>query len=567
MTNISITRELYLFWILFLVSFTVLQATPTKEFVYWSNILPARKVAFFWTRIINDTSYFYIYGGSIGTNKVSDFYEFEFTSNTTTGIWKTLAYHGDKTSPIKPYYGKLRESGKPGVRVYPAGLWTDEGGDLWFLGGETSGKQRLCDVWKYDIKMKLWFWMDGGKDDNCSKVPIGQRPQSSPVYLESTKCVYIFAGMLGPRRTAIATKQIWRYCFNPFLNSTINPFTSLGDIPYTIASAGFAPCVATFNGKIWLYGGGTPVSEIFLEGTVQQNRINWTVIQADKSSVAVIRGRMGNDTDYHRPGSRLRSNCWANAEGFHLYGGEGIDGSGKSVTMNDLWFYSFQTKRWTWIGGNLKPRRTRRFVPVGDVPEPRIDHVFFVDRENNPWIGTGAAAAGAGETLSDFFRIVPSEICYGFRVGDPEVCTSGNGICKSWNNCSCSSNAWGQQCEEFNCWEHYKSDPNVCFGRGACLKPNNCTCSHRFYAGLTCQVNLLIPITMFVSVFVLFLFFTFHINYKTCQLMKNLRCCPKWKWSIQFLRDSRKKTSKKGEEQPLLTRSFLFTDTDQNSIN
>ena len=57
------------------------------------------------------------------------------------------------------------------------------------------------------------------------------------------------------------------------------------------------------------------------------------------------------------PGARYESVSWIDSSGaLRLFGGNGTDGAGNSVRLNDLWNYDPAASQWTWIkGDNTEP--------------------------------------------------------------------------------------------------------------------------------------------------------------------------------------------------------------------
>ena len=104
------------------------------------------------------------------------------TSNTlTTGVSSDIWKYNIPTNTWSKVLGNRRKSNfanyglkqygftsnRPGARTRP-GHWTDNYGNLWIYGGfglgETGTDNELFDLWKYDVTLNMWIWMDGVKN-------------------------------------------------------------------------------------------------------------------------------------------------------------------------------------------------------------------------------------------------------------------------------------------------------------------------------------------------------------------------------------------------------------------
>src|SRR6202035_5382341 len=63
-------------------------------------------------------------------------------------------------------------------------------------------------------------------------------------------------------------------------------------------------------------------------------------------------GTLGKAAPGNVPGGRSTALGWTDQSGrFWLFGGDGMDSSGKSGLLNDRWMYDPSTALWTWMGG------------------------------------------------------------------------------------------------------------------------------------------------------------------------------------------------------------------------
>lgn len=111
----------------------------------------------------------YFYGGHglgqgtwLSRGLLSDIWKYSISGNSWTNI------SGNRKININGNYG-IKGYGfvtnVPGSRENYV-TWSDDYGNLWLYGGEgkgTSGSaiSNLFDLWKYDLSLNLWIWMDG----------------------------------------------------------------------------------------------------------------------------------------------------------------------------------------------------------------------------------------------------------------------------------------------------------------------------------------------------------------------------------------------------------------------
>lgn len=102
---------------------------------------------------------------TLTTGVSADIWKYNIPSNT----WSKVM--GNRRKSNYANYGlKLYgfTSNMPGARSHYA-HWTDNYGNLWIYGGNGRGEigtadNDLFDVWKYDISLNMWIWMDGIKN-------------------------------------------------------------------------------------------------------------------------------------------------------------------------------------------------------------------------------------------------------------------------------------------------------------------------------------------------------------------------------------------------------------------
>jgi len=129
-----------------------------------------------------------------------------------------------------------------------------------------------------------------------------------------------------------------------------------------------------------------------------------------------VYGAKGIAAAGNKPGARNAAGKWTDAAGnFWLFGGHGIDGTGASGYLNDLWKYNPLTGLWTWVGGeNTVTETNGTFGSIG-VPGPgnwpgsRDSRTLsWKDETGNFWLFGGyKVMGGANQALSDLWKYDP----------------------------------------------------------------------------------------------------------------------------------------------------------------
>lgn len=116
------------------------------------------------------------------------------------------------------------------------------------------------------------------------------------------------------------------------------------------------------------------------------------------------------------PAARAYATSWADANGdLWLFGGQGRDANGTAYVLNDLWKFSVSTGQWTRVSGSARKNMPGVYglagVPAADsLPGGRSNAVSWVDPAGTLWVfgGYGIDSAGALGTLSDLWQFTPS---------------------------------------------------------------------------------------------------------------------------------------------------------------
>jgi N-acetylneuraminic acid mutarotase len=195
------------------------------------------------------------------------------------------------------------------------------------------------------------------------------------------------------------------------------------------------------NGNLWLFGGGGNDSTPLNVGTLNDlweyipptREWAWmagsNVLPSCTATTACGAsgeyGTMGTPSTSNIPGGRGFAVFWTDHNGnFWLFGGYGIDSSGNTGSLNDLWEFNPGTNEWTWMGGgNVLPSCS---TPKGcgssgvygaqstpapaNVPAGRSGGVGWTDSGGNLWLfgGTGFDSTGNEGNLNDLWEFSPT---------------------------------------------------------------------------------------------------------------------------------------------------------------
>ncbi len=115
------------------------------------------------------------------------------------------------------------------------------------------------------------------------------------------------------------------------------------------------------------------------------------------------------------PSARAYANSWTDANGdLWLFGGQGHDANGAAL-LNDLWRFSVSTGRWTRVGGSARKNTPGVYGLAGvsgadSLPGGRANAIAWVDPAGTVWLfgGYGVDSTGTLGTLSDLWQFTPS---------------------------------------------------------------------------------------------------------------------------------------------------------------
>jgi N-acetylneuraminic acid mutarotase len=285
---------------------------------------------------------------------------------------------GTNVAMAKGTYGTLGTAAPgniPGARIGSA-VWTDAAQNLWLFGGEVpdfaGGFGEVGDLWKYSLRSGEWTWMGGlnvvnvkGTYGTYGSPDTGNIPgarQNAVSWADSSGNLWLFGGM-GYDSTGVEgiMNDLWRY--TPSTNE-------------------------------WTWMGGSKSIGVDDKG---------------------VYGTQGMAASSNVPGVRSLAVSWTDVRGnFWLFGGYGIDSTGKGGYLNDLWKYS--NGEWTWISGSgtvnqIGTYGTQGNADASNVPGARQSAMSWTDAGGNLWLfgGLGFDSTGTFSELNDLWKYSESQ--------------------------------------------------------------------------------------------------------------------------------------------------------------
>ena len=193
------------------------------------------------------------------------------------------------------------------------------------------------------------------------------------------------------------------------------------------------------QGNFWLFGGaGEDANETFgslndlWEFNVTSKEWTWmsgsSTLPGYNGGQRGVYGQMGMPGATNTPGGRTGAFGWTDQhDNLWLYGGGGVDSTGKAGDLNDLWEYNIASGEWAWMGGSSTVGSglvagnygTPGSLTSGSYPGGRSFGAAWTDRQGNFWMfgGDGADAQGELGALNDLWKFVPSTLQWAWMSG------------------------------------------------------------------------------------------------------------------------------------------------------
>jgi N-acetylneuraminic acid mutarotase len=329
-----------------------------------SNAPGARDRSTTWT---DRNGNLWLFGGggraSVGTGgALNDLWKFDGDAWT----WVSGANTADQSGAYGTQ-GTPDPSNVPGGRV-EAISWIDSSGNLWLfgatLGYDSAGTLGgLNDLWKFDGSN--WTWVSGATIINQpgvygtlgvaspSNIP-GARGGSAS-WIDKNGNLWLFGGSgLDSTGTGGSLNDLWKFDGNNWTwvggSNTVNQSGVYGTkgtpSPSNVPGAREGLISWTDpNGNFWLFGGvgfDSTGARDALNDLWKFDGTNWTWIGgANTVSQTGVYGTLGRASPSNVPGARQNAISGIDSSGnLWLFGGDGIDSTGKTDLLNDLWRYT-----------------------------------------------------------------------------------------------------------------------------------------------------------------------------------------------------------------------------------
>lgn len=377
---------------------------------------------------------------------------------------------GDKYAYPKQVYGAqgvAAAANNPGIR-YNHTLWTDNSGNVWLFGGQSSDEATYQsnniyknDLWKFDPVTNQWTWMKGSTGhtqvgiygtiniENAANTP-GSRAYAN-TWTDASGNLWLFGGFgYGNTNSPFSNgglNDLWMY------NTATNNWVWKGG-SQVITDQGNAGTIgvesasnwpqnrinsAAFKdnaGNFWIQGGTSGASCPGMGCTTfgprndlwRYNMSNgqWTWMKGDNSlttspTYGAIYGAIGIEAAANKPPGTTGSAGFTDAgNNLWLFGG-----------MNNstyLWRYNISTNNWTWMksGATNGTYGTMGTAAAGNVPGNRTDFAF-ASNAGQLWIfgGVGNALSSAGY-LNDVWRFDPATNNWTWMKGSSAANSTGS---------------------------------------------------------------------------------------------------------------------------------------------
>jgi N-acetylneuraminic acid mutarotase len=257
---------------------------------------------------------------------------------------------------------------------YGASNWTSGSGILWFFGGEGRAANGpigdLNDLWEFNPSTNEWVWVSGSSTTTCYKQGGCGQPG---IYgtLAIPAAGNIPGGRWGASNWTDSSGHLWLFAGIGYNDN--------GNVGYLNDLWEFYPST---NEWAWMGGSST--------------------LSCGANNVCGnpgVYGTLGDSAPGNIPGSRVQASTWTDSSGnFWIFGGEGYDASGQIGSLNDLWEFSPNTNRWTWMGGSSSMNcgtdgcgqsgvyGSLGTPAAGNIPGGTSGAAFWVDKSGNFWL-------------------------------------------------------------------------------------------------------------------------------------------------------------------------------------
>ncbi len=395
------------------------------------------------------TGNFWLFGGygydSVGTlADMNDLWKYD----ASLGQWISMG--GSDVAAVNGTYGSVGTAdpnNTPGARD-SAVSWTDASGNFWIFGGHGYDSTRtagnLNDLWNYNAT-NGWTWVSGsnvvnpiGTYGTKGVADVANAPgsrYSGVSWMDQKGNLWLFGGQGSDSAANVGyLNDLWKGSYNASGQWTwtwvsgdavtgakgIYGTKGKSSTTNTPGARYLAANWTDVNGNLWMFGGfgpdstgNTAVLSDLWEFNVGTGQWMW-VSGSETAAVEAVYGTLGVASKKNLPGSRKGSIVWTDAQGnFWLFGGIGIDSTGVSGQLNDLWEYNVNNLDWTWQSGSNVAGAPGSYGTLGtadtsNVPGARGGAPSWIDASGNLWLfGGNGPVSGANGSFSDLWKFIP----------------------------------------------------------------------------------------------------------------------------------------------------------------
>lgn len=279
-----------------------------------------------------------------------------FCLTQTPGEWTWMAGSNNNQTTIPGIKGVPSPSNTPGL-TYESANWTDLDGNFWWYSSYGYGNN----LWKYDVSIGQWAWMNGLGLGSLSNDPVFGTQG-------------IFADSINPGFVALGKHAEWvdsngdLWFFNISdgyigsmwkYNISLNQWAWMhGNIPYNIGVQGISDPLnnpflkespvswVSADGKFWLWEGLK--SRLFRYDPIINE---WTWMHGNPSTTLIL-DTIGVYSSENQPESTEWYQFWKSNDGtFYLFGGIGGDPFSSFLSKNNMWQFNPFINQWRLVTG------------------------------------------------------------------------------------------------------------------------------------------------------------------------------------------------------------------------
>lgn len=375
---------------------------------------------------IDNEDNLWLFGGykfnQLSTSRYNDFWKYEPSSKEWTWL---NGYSSTANSDELGVYEAKNEGSLPHPGARHGGLeWTDLNGNLWMLGGATSGASTsngfLRDLWNYDTEKERWTYINGNTTIELNDGVYGSKgigsfdndPKSrwhGSSWTGKDGKLWFFGGI--NYNEAIGNiawlNDLWNYDpesdvytwmgGSSEINATgvygIKGEASVGHVPGARSSSAYW---SDSVGNFWLFGGYESFEYNNDLWKLNPNTLEWTWVSGNNfQNSPGIYGEMGVSDPANSIGARRYMDGRIDKDGnVWVFGGDGHDAEAQRGFLADLWKYDPTTNIWTWMSGSKFRNPTANYGTKGvasadNQPPGRYGHSMWIDDSGNVWLYGG----------------------------------------------------------------------------------------------------------------------------------------------------------------------------------